>query len=53
MYTSAINTSIPHINAQPQHMSQKAPVTDDLEDGRRSQLTQRNARRLRRTGSTS
>jgi len=43
----------PNAHALALHVSHKAPLTDDLEDGRRSQLTQRNARRLRRTGSTS
>ncbi|MBX8496839.1 non-ribosomal peptide synthetase [Pseudomonas cichorii] len=43
----------PNARALALHLSQTAPVVEDLEQARRSQLTQRNARRLRRIGSAS
>ncbi|MCV4275352.1 amino acid adenylation domain-containing protein [Pseudomonas capsici] len=43
----------PNAHALALHLSQSAPVIEDLEQARRSQLTQRNARRLRRIGSVS
>ncbi|MCV4267105.1 non-ribosomal peptide synthetase [Pseudomonas capsici] len=43
----------PNAHALALQLSQSAPVIEDLEQARRSQLTQRNARRLRRIGSVS